>query len=323
MKMWKKAVGVLLTAVMVLSAVSVPAGAKSAEKLNKTDVSLAVGESVSLKVTGTKQKATWSSSDKSVAAVTKSGKVTAKKTGKATVSAKLKKKTLKCKVTVIATPESGVVMDVASPEWVTKLPAAQTATSLVVVTAENETDRGAWFSYHEKKADGTWLMQVSTPCFIGKNGLGKTKEGDLKTPVGTFHFTCAFGNDDDPGCKMPYVKATEYTYWSGDPDCMYNQMIEDCRKYPDLNLELCDEHIVDYPIHYQYGLNISYNEEGTPGLGSAIFLHCLSTGKPWTGGCIGIPFNRMQYIMTRVDGNTQIVIDTIDNLGGEWPAAIL
>ena len=95
MKMWKKAVGVLLTAVMVLSAVSVPAGAKSAEKLNKTDVSLAVGESVSLKVTGTKQKATWSSSDKSVAAVTKSGKVTAKKTGKATVSAKLKKKTLK------------------------------------------------------------------------------------------------------------------------------------------------------------------------------------------------------------------------------------
>ena len=26
------------------------------------------------------------------------------------------------------------------------------------------------------------------------------------------------------------------------------------------------EHIIDYIYHYQYCLNISYNEEGTPGL---------------------------------------------------------
>ena len=33
-------------------------------------------------------------------------------------------------------------------------------------------------------------------------------------------------------------------------------------------------------------LNISFNEEGTPGRGSAIFLHCLGPQKPCTGGFI-------------------------------------
>ena len=41
---------------------------------------------------------------------------------------------------------------------------------------------------------------------------------------------------------------------------------------------------MDYPYHYQLCLNISYNEEGTPGLGSGIFLHCLGPAKPFTGG---------------------------------------
>lgn len=93
--------------------------------------------------------------------------------------------------------------------------------------------------------------------------------------------------------------------------------------HPGLDTSKCDEHIVDYPFHYQYCLNISYNKEDTPGLGSGIFLHCFGPGKPWTGGCIAIPFSKMKYIMTQADEKTNVVIDTIDNLGGTRPPNIL
>ena len=69
-------------------------------KLNTTKVTLSVGDTKQLKVSGTKKKVTWSSSKKSVAIVSKKGKVTAKKAGTATITAKVGKKKLTCKVTV-------------------------------------------------------------------------------------------------------------------------------------------------------------------------------------------------------------------------------
>ena len=89
MKAWKKSGAVVLSAVMVISAISVPAGAKTAVKLNKKEVSLTVGKSVTLKVTGTKQKVSWSTSDKKVASVTVKGKVTAKSEGSAVIRARV------------------------------------------------------------------------------------------------------------------------------------------------------------------------------------------------------------------------------------------
>lgn len=69
-------------------------------RLNKTKVQLSVGETVKLKVKGTKKKATWSVANKEVLSVTKKGKVTAKKKGTSMVYAKVGKKKLSCKVTV-------------------------------------------------------------------------------------------------------------------------------------------------------------------------------------------------------------------------------
>ena len=214
------------------------------------------------------------------------------------------------------------IVDVASPKWVTKLAAAKKTDQLVVVAAEQKKSTAAWLTYH-KKINGKWRMLMTTPCFIGKNGLGKKKEGDLKTPTGTYKFNCAFGNNADPGSVIPYTKATEFTYWSGDPKYKYNQLIADCREHKKLDISKCDEHIVEYPLHYQYALNISYNAKGKAGKGSAIFLHCFGPGKPWTGGCVAIPAYLMKYLITRVDKKTKIVINTIDKLGGDWPASVL
>lgn len=69
-------------------------------KLNKKKLTLYVGKSETLKVTGTSSKVKWSTANKKIATVTSKGKVTAKKAGKVTITAKVKNKKYTCKVTV-------------------------------------------------------------------------------------------------------------------------------------------------------------------------------------------------------------------------------
>lgn len=69
-------------------------------KLNKKAISLYVGKTQKLKVTGTKARVKWSSTEPSIAKVGKSGIVTAVSSGTATIKAKVGKKVISCKVTV-------------------------------------------------------------------------------------------------------------------------------------------------------------------------------------------------------------------------------
>ena len=216
----------------------------------------------------------------------------------------------------LLTPRERLEMEAeASPDWVTALPEAQDAQQLFVIAAHEKTT--AWVSMHEKDENGEWHMIMSTPGFIGKNGLGKTQEGDGMTPVGTFTFNRAFGIAPDPGCAIRYVQADEDTYWSGDVSegMHYNEMV-DIADYPDLDLA-DSEHIVDYQNEYQYCLNISYNEECTPGAGSAIFLHSFGAVKPYTGGCVAIPQDKMEVVMKNVRPDCVVVIDSLEKISPE------
>jgi len=204
-----------------------------------------------------------------------------------------------------------------SPEWVAGLPAAQDAQQLFVVAAMAMDRTTASISMHEKDADGHWKQILSTPGFVGKNGLcldADHVEGCGQTPVGVYHFNKAFGIAADPGCAIPYIQVDDNIYWSGDPDYHYNEMVN-INDHPDLALD-DSEHIVDYDYQYQYCLNISFNEEGTPGRGSAIFLHCLGPTKPYTGGCVAMPENIMKLVMQNVREDCVVVIDTLENMNG-------
>lgn len=204
-----------------------------------------------------------------------------------------------------------------SPEWVASLPAAQDAEQLFVVAAMAMDRTTASISMHEKDADGHWKQILSTPGFVGKNGLcldADHVEGCGQTPVGVYHFNKAFGIAADPGCAIPYIQVDDDIYWSGDPDYHYNEMVN-INDHPELTMD-DSEHIVDYDYQYQYCLNISFNEEGTPGRGSAIFLHCLGPTKPYTGGCVALPENIMKLVMQNVREDCVVVIDTLDNMNG-------
>ena len=173
----------------------------------------------------------------------------------------------------------------------------------------------AWISMHEKNSSGEWEQIMSTPGFIGKNGLGKVKEGDHKTPVGTFRFDFAFGIAPDPGCAIPYVQVNENHYWSGDWNYKYNQFV-DVREAP-ANFDIANsEHLIDYNPHYLYGLNMGYNSECTPGKGSALFMHCFGPKYPYTLGCVGLPNDKMLFVMQNIRPGCACVIDSLTNLGG-------
>ena len=102
----------LLILVLAVAGSFVSANAASA-KLNKKTATVVSGKTIKLKVKNTGSAVKWSSSNKKVATVKKSGKygavVTGKKVGNATITAKVGKKKLKCKITVKENMQPGHV----------------------------------------------------------------------------------------------------------------------------------------------------------------------------------------------------------------------
>lgn len=197
-----------------------------------------------------------------------------------------------------------------SPKWISDLNAAQNAQQLVIVSGTNGSN--ARFSFHEKDSSGLWHEVIHAPAYIGKNGWGKTREGDAKTPTGVYTFTEAFGILEDPGCPMGYTQVDDSHYWVGDSNSdKYNQFVS-TRDYDDFDKKE-SERIVDYNPGYQYCLNISWNSDGTPKKGSAIFLHCY-TKRKFTGGCVAIPEEIMREVVMRVKSGCVVVMDTAKNI---------
>lgn len=77
-----------------------PDSSAASVKMNKKTATLQVGKTLKLKVYGTSRKITWRSTKKSVASVSSTGKVKAKKLGTAKIYAKFSGKKLYCTVTV-------------------------------------------------------------------------------------------------------------------------------------------------------------------------------------------------------------------------------
>ena len=63
--------------------------------------------------------------------------------------------------------------------WVKDLALAETTTQIVAVVAR---EGDAIVSLHTKGEKGIWSEIFSVEGKIGKKGIGKTKEGDKKTP---------------------------------------------------------------------------------------------------------------------------------------------
>ena len=207
-----------------------------------------------------------------------------------------------------------------SPEWVTKLEAAQNEElkQLIVVAGVDKTT--AYFTMHERDSEGNWQQIIASPAFIGLDGLGKANINDCYTPVGTFTIDKAFGLAADPGCAFEYTQVDDNYYWSGDGrEGMHFNELVNIKDVPELDTEN-SEHIADFDYAYQYVLNMGYNAECVEENGFAFFLHCFRVNRTYTGGCVGIPENIMKFVMMHVEPGCQITIDSLEHMGGDLDA---
>ena len=270
-------------------------------KYSKTSASLTLAvlpKSVSLKTGGThalpsSKLLSYVSLNPSVATVSDSGVITAVSAGSADISVSCTGMTLPVTVNV-----TGEALD-----RVSYLDAAKQTTQIVLV--EYTSGSNATVSFHEKK-DGVWKEIASTYGYVGKNGIGKTKEGDKKTPTGTYNLTTPFGIKSDPGSNMPYTKVTKYHYWCGSSSSKYYNQLIDTRVI-DRARTSSDEYLISYTGVYNYCLFIDYNASGTPKKGSCIFLHCIGSNK-YTAGCVAIPEKYMKQAICWVKTGAKIVI---------------
>lgn len=121
--------------------------------LDKTSLSMKVGETETITATvnpdnATDKNVTWTSSDESVAKVA-DGKVTAVKSGKATITAKCEDKTAECAVTVTV-PTGSVTLDKTS----LSLAVGETAQLTATVKPDDATDKTVvWTSSDESVAE--------------------------------------------------------------------------------------------------------------------------------------------------------------------------
>ena len=130
-----------------------------------------------------------------------------------------------------------------------------------------------------------------TDAVIGINGFTKNKkEGDGKTPIGTYKTGILFGTHEI--LKDNYVQIHRNLYWVDDINSKYYNQLIDITKV-DVDWKSA-EHLIDYQRQYEYSIELKINPNNIPGKGSAIFLHC-SINKP-TAGCIAIEKNKMKEI---------------------------
>lgn len=214
-----------------------------------------------------------------------------------------------------AAPETAVAATdaAAKADWVSYMPAAAQCSQMIVVKASGSS---AVLSMHSCGDGGIWQEELHCSAQIGANGIGKTQEGDRKTPRGTYGFLFAFGTEPDPGCALPYTRVDGTYYWVDDSNsAYYNQFVTTNTVTQDWSSA---EHLVSAGSSYRYVLALDYNAACVPGAGSAIFLRCQPTGG---SGCIAVAEADMLNILRRIRPGCLICIDAAENFAGSKAAA--
>ncbi len=169
------------------------------------------------------------------------------------------------------------------------IPDATSQVILVTVTEDGEK------IYCLESMDKGWKVVLGPyDCNIGRNGLGKQKEGDGKSPTGIFELGSAFGQGGAPeGSNWPWRETGENDFWVDDSKSEhYNQ-------YVDLDSVEKDWRSAEklFVGKYRLALEVKYNPENTKALGSGIFLHVWGGENVTTGGCTAMAESTMVTLL--------------------------
>lgn len=174
-----------------------------------------------------------------------------------------------------------------------------TARQVIEVTTSHYGSSYATLTAYRKTSTG-WVRSFGPwSARIGRNGFAppyKKREGDGRTPTGTYGFSFFFGVQPRPsGVRYSWRHAYTFDVWDDDSaSSRYNLWTDRRRYYPGRDPE---------PMHvqpaYNYGAVIAYNTARKPGLGSAIFLHVSHATA--TAGCVSVSQSRVVALLRWLD----------------------
>ena len=145
-------------------------------------------------------------------------------------------------------------------------------------------------------------------CSIGRNGFSRhKKEGDSKTPIGTFKLGEIYYRRDRVKkftSRLKTIIIKKSMGWCDDPKSkFYNRLIK-IKK----NLKISHEKLFRKDSKYDLFIIIKYNYKKTyKNKGSAIFLHLTKNYLP-TKGCIAVQKKDFLIINKLINKNTKIKI---------------
>ena len=143
-------------------------------------------------------------------------------------------------------------------------------------------------------------------CCVGKNGISdKKKEGDKKTPKGTYSLGPLFYRNDRVSkikTKLSKRIIKKNMGWCNDiKSQLYNKLIK-------INKKIRHEKLYRKSMNYDLLIPIQYNtSKPIKNKGSAIFLHITNNYKK-TLGCIAVNKKDMLILVRLINMKTKIKI---------------
>ena len=151
------------------------------------------------------------------------------------------------------------------------------------------------------------IEEFKFKCCIGRKGsTSNKKEGDKKTPKGTFKIENLYYRKDrinKPETPLKCVEIKNDMGWCEDVNFpkKYNKLIRISKKIRHEKLKRKDN-------KYDLFIPIKYNfKRPVPGLGSCIFIHLTSNYKP-TAGCIALKKKDFLIMLKLINKNSKVII---------------
>ncbi|HWB67600.1 MAG TPA: L,D-transpeptidase family protein [Mycobacteriales bacterium] len=168
------------------------------------------------------------------------------------------------------------------------------ARQVISVTARHYGRQHAVLQEFARHGRGWHRVAGPWRAWLGEGGFappGQKREGDGRTPSGSYHFTFFFGVAPEPRVHFPWRHAGTSDYWDDDPASPhYNEWVDTRHRSAGRSPE---------PLHvrpsYEDAAVIGYNRARVPGRGSAIFLHV--THHSPTAGCVALPRHRLLRLL--------------------------
>ncbi len=142
---------------------------------------------------------------------------------------------------------------------------------------------------------------------VGSGGIapiGAKREGDKRTPSGTFPLGPAFGYEPTADTRLHYRQATADDYWIDavqSPD--YNRWVHGTK--PTCSHELLRRGDDQYRLAAVIGYNL---DPVIPGRGSAIFLHIWKQPGQGTDGCVALNAENVAKLLRWLDRRAEPVM---------------